>query len=191
MKSITQHYSSEVLQRASTIKLLVTDVDGVLTDGGIIYDDNGLEFKKFNVKDGQIMKLLKDAGIIVGAITGRESPVVKNRMDQLGMDFHHHGIKDKWGIFADACQQYSVQASEACYIGDDIIDLAILSHCGLAVCPADAPEYMHPVVHYVSKKKGGNGVFREVAELILAAQNKFESALSHYISQNQDKPVKL
>ena len=163
------HLSDEIWERASNIKLLITDIDGVMTDGGIIYDDNKLEFKKFNVKDGLIVYHLRKSGLMVGAITGRESYVVQNRCEELKFDFHYHGVKNKAKKFDEVLETLELQAEEVAFIGDDLIDLPILARVGLAVVPRDALEYVKPIAHYVSRFKGGEGVFREVGDILLHA----------------------
>ncbi len=179
MKNIPQ----EVLERASRIKLLITDVDGVLTDGGIIYDNSGMELKKFNVKDGLGVKLLKKHKILVGAITGRASRVVENRLEELGFDFHYHGVKNKGHRLDEVLKTLELKKQEVAYIGDDLIDLPILSQVGLAVAPSDAIEYLKPHATLITKAKGGRGVFREVSDIILHSQGKLESIIESY--QNQ------
>ena len=162
--------SSRLSSKAKKIKAIITDVDGVLTDGGIIYDNEYNEYKRYNVKDGQIISHLKRLGFIVGAITGRESDVVKKRMQELKFTFHHHGVKDKLVEYEKIKQEYKLKDEEIAYIGDDIIDLAILCRCGLSVTPQDAREYMKNEVDYVTASKGGEGVFRDVADMILEEQ---------------------
>lgn len=162
--------SEDVRERAKKIKLLITDIDGVMTDGGIIYDDRGLEFKKFDVKDGLIVKHLRKSGILVGAITGRESQVVINRCEELKLDFHYHGIKDKGKKLRELIETLELDIETVGYIGDDLIDLPILSQVGFAISPADAVVYVKPFAHYVTQSKGGDGVFREVGDLILHAK---------------------
>lgn len=150
--------SENVLEKAQQIKAILFDIDGVLTDGGIIYDDNGIEYKKYNVKDGQIISHLKRLGFVVGAITGRESDVVKNRCIELGLDFHKHGVKDKlieYNVFKDT---YNLQDEQIAYIGDDIIDLSILAKCGLSATPNDVRGYMKKNVNIVTSTKGSEGV---------------------------------
>lgn len=167
IKTYFASVSEDVWQRAKNIKLLITDIDGVMTDGGIIYDDRALEFKKYNVKDGQIVKYLRKSGVLVGAITGRESQVVMNRCEELKFDFHYHGVKDKGKKLNDLLETMEIDLETVAYIGDDLIDLPILSQVGLAVCPKDAVEYIKPFAHLVSSFKGGDGVFRETADIIL------------------------
>ncbi len=173
MKEILDQYTPDQVSRAKAIRALVMDVDGVMTDGGIIYDNDFVEYKRFNVKDGQIISHLKRSGIIVGVLTGRDSEVVKKRCEELKMDFHYHGLKDKLAQLHEVQATYQLAAHEIAYIGDDIIDLDIMRQCGLACAPADALSYVRREAHLVTQVKGGEGAVREVADLILSAQNKF------------------
>lgn len=161
--------------KALKIKAFLLDVDGVLTDGSIIYDNNGLEYKKFNVKDGQIISHLKRLGFKIGVITGRESQVVKNRCEELKIEFHKHGIKDKQVEYKKFKEFYNLEDENIAYIGDDIIDLTILTKCGLSVTPNDARDYMKNNVDIVTSSKGGEGVFRDLADYILECQNLLNS----------------
>jgi 3-deoxy-D-manno-octulosonate 8-phosphate phosphatase (KDO 8-P phosphatase) len=133
-----QHVPMEVLEKAKKIKVLITDVDGVLTDGGILYDNDGMEYKKYNVKDGLIVQHLKKAGFLVGAITGRASQVVENRCEELRFDFHYHGVKDKYKKLAELLETMELTLEEVAYLGDDLIDLPVLTKVGLSIAPADA-----------------------------------------------------
>ncbi len=176
------HVPESIFEKAKSIKVLITDIDGVLTDGGIIYDDNGLEFKKYNVKDGLIVQHLKKAKLLVGAITGRNSPVVENRCEELKFDFHYHGIKDKGKKLAEVLEIMEVSLEEVAFIGDDLIDLPVMSRVGLAFAPADALPYVSAVAHYTSKLSGGKGVFREVGDILLHAKGQLVpliESLSH------------
>ena len=156
--------------KAKKIKMIITDVDGILTDGGIIYDNDYKEYKRYNVKDGQIISHLKRLGFIVGAITGRESDVVKKRLEELKFSFHHHGIKDKLIEYENIKKQYNLKDEQIAYIGDDIIDLSILSRCGFSATAADARDYIKNEVDFITPSKGGEGVFRDVADYILNSQ---------------------
>ena len=163
--------------KSKKIKAILFDVDGVLTDGGIIYDDNGLEYKRYNVKDGQIISHLKRLGFIVGAITGRESDVVKNRCIELKLDFHKHGIKDKLVEYINFKKEYNLIDEQVAYIGDDIIDLSIITRCGLSSTPNDARAYMKENVNIVTISKGGEGVLRDMADYILDSQDLLEKLI--------------
>ena len=169
--------TNDTLEKAKKIKAILFDVDGVLTDGGIIYDNNGIEYKKYNVKDGQIISHLKRLGFIVGAITGRKSDVVKNRCIELKLDFHKHGVKDKLVEYDKFKKQYNLIDEQIAYIGDDIIDLSILTRCGLSATPNDARIYMKENVDIITDTKGGEGVFRDIADYILKSQNLLEQLI--------------
>lgn len=173
MESILKKYSSEIIEKAKQIKLIITDIDGVMTDGKIIYDDNGLEYKNFFVRDGQIMRFLKEAGIKVGAITGRESQVVKNRCEELGFDFHYHNAKDKIAVWDEIINKLGIKEVNVAYIGDDLLDIPLLERSGLSATPLDAPEYVQEHADLVLNTKSGKGVFREFADLVLASQDQW------------------
>tara|TARA_R110002050_G_scaffold81916_6_gene175414 strand:+ start:4141 stop:4719 length:579 start_codon:yes stop_codon:yes gene_type:complete len=166
----------KALKQASQIKLIVTDLDGVLTDGGIILDDNGMEYKRFQVKDGQIIPYLHKFEIKTGIITGRNVQVSKIRCEQMGVDFHFHGIRDKWATLLEVIGEMKLNPSQVAYIGDDIIDLELLLNVGFSAAPADAMDYVKEKVTYVTLKKGGQGAFRELADLILFSNGNLPSS---------------
>jgi 3-deoxy-D-manno-octulosonate 8-phosphate phosphatase (KDO 8-P phosphatase) len=168
----------EILSKATHIKLLITDVDGVLTDGGIIYDDNRVEYKRFNVKDGQIVQYLRSNGIKVGVISGRNSQVVRNRCEELKFDFHFHGIEEKALQLEKVLLETGIGYEECAFIGDDIWDLPILTKVGLSAAPADALPYVKEKVDFVSALSGGQGVFREVGDLILVSKGLLDPIIS-------------
>ena len=176
--------TDNTLEKAKKIKAILFDIDGVFTDGGIIYDNTGIEYKKYNVKDGQIISHLKKLGFKVGAITGRESDVVKNRCNELKLDFHKHGVKDKLIEYNLFKKQYNLQDEQISYIGDDIIDLCVLVRCGLSATPNDARIYMKENVDIVTTSKGGEGVFRDIADYILESQELLDDLIK------QSKKVK-
>jgi 3-deoxy-D-manno-octulosonate 8-phosphate phosphatase (KDO 8-P phosphatase) len=172
-------FNNDTSTKALKIKAFLLDVDGVLTDGSIIYDDNGLEYKKFNVKDGQIISHLKKLNFNIGVITGRNSIVVKNRCNELKIDFHKHGIKDKNVEYQNFKKAYNLTDENIVYIGDDIIDLTVLRKCGISVTPNDARKYMKENVDIVTNSKGGEGVFRDVADYILEKQNLLNNIIEN------------
>ncbi len=177
MKLILSAYTKEQIRKAAEIKAIFFDVDGVLTDSRIIYDDTGKEIKNFNVKDGQIISHLKKAGIIVGAISGRDSKVTSLRAAELKFDFCHQGILDKADTFQKLVNHYKFKNKEVVFIGDDINDLPVFRIAGLSVCPADTFDYIKEQADLVTYTKGGRGVLREVADLVLAARGEFEKLL--------------
>lgn len=174
MESTLPRYSKEQTRKASQIKAIFFDVDGVLTDGRINYDDTGREIKSFNVKDGLIFGYLKKAGIITGAISGRDSPAVARRCAELKVDFCHQGIVDKASAFEKLVKHYKLKTKEVAFIGDDINDLPIFRLTGFSICPADTYDYIKEQADLVTIAKGGGGVFREVADLVLASKGLFE-----------------
>lgn len=177
MKEILEKYPKSLIKKASSIKALIFDVDGVLTDGKITYDESGKEIKSFNVKDGLIVGHLKKAGIIVGCITGRESPIVAKRASELKLDFCHQGIVDKASVFLKLIEYHQLRKKEVAYIGDDLNDLGILKQAGLPACPADAPSYIKKYAELTTSVKGGHGVLREVADLVLASRGYFDKMM--------------
>ncbi len=172
MKKILSRYPRKHILKLKNLKAIFFDVDGVLTDGKIIYDGSGQEWKIFDVKDGLIVSHLKKAGFILGAITGRESDAVSRRMHELKVDFCHQGITDKADTCLKLMKHYKLKPREVAYIGDDLNDLPVFKEVGLAVCPADAPVYVRQKADLVTFAKGGQGVFREVADLVLAVHGK-------------------
>ena len=171
---MTKRITEDILEKARPIRALLFDVDGVLTDGGIIYDNDRQELKRFNVKDGQIIKYLKKYGILTGVITGRYSEVVRSRCEELEIDFHYHGIKDKRAVFEQIMQERGLSANEIAYIGDDINDLPVLVRCGLSATPADGHWAVQRKVDLVLEKKGGEGALRELADVLLLAGGHYE-----------------
>lgn len=152
-------------------------MDGVLTDGRIIYDDAGREIKAFNVRDGLIIGYLKKAGIITGAISGRDSPAVTRRCAELKIDFCHQGIIDKAAAFEKLVKHYKLKHKEVAFIGDDINDLPIFRLAGFSICPADTFDYIKEQADMVAYTKGGNGVLREVADLVLSSRGLLDKII--------------
>ena len=160
-------------RKAANIRLLLLDVDGVLTDGRIIIDDRGVESKNFHVRDGQGISLLKRSDIEVGFITGRSSKVVRHRAMDLRVPLLFQGVQDKLGIYERIKKKSRLTDKQIAYVGDDIIDLPVLRRVGLAVMVGDGSAELKPLADYVTVAKGGMGAVREVAELLLKAQNKW------------------
>ncbi len=173
MKKPTKH---TILVKAKKIKLLLLDVDGVLTDGSIILDSAGTEIKAFHVRDGHGIKMAQRAGITIGIITGRRSEVVNIRARELGIDEVHQGALEKIGVFDSILAKYGLRDDEAAYIGDDVVDLDIFRRAGLSAAVADCDPSVKGSVHMVTKAPGGRGAVREVINLILAAQGRLPAS---------------
>lgn len=167
--------------RIAPIRLLLLDVDGVLSDGRIVYDAHGTEIKTFDVKDGHGIKMLQRAGIEVGIISGRSSKVVNVRAKELGIDILYQGISDKKVPYAEIVTQRGFRHDEIAYIGDDIVDLPILCRVGFSVATADAVDDIRPYVHYVTNRYGGRGAVREVCDLILKARGDWPEVMAGYL----------
>ena len=168
---------ASVRKKAANIRLLLLDVDGVLTDGHIIIDDRGIETKHFHVRDGQGISFLKRNGIEVGFITGRTSNVVRHRAKDLGVSLVFQGVQDKLTLYEQIKQKTHLTDQQIGYVGDDIIDLPVLRCVGLAVMVGNGAAELKPYAHYVTRALGGAGAVREVAELILKTQHKWANLL--------------
>ncbi|MGA7827366.1 MAG: phenylphosphate carboxylase subunit delta [Geobacteraceae bacterium] len=166
--------------RIAPIRLLLLDVDGVLTDGRIVFDSNGIESKFFNVKDGHGIKMLQRAGLTVGIISGRESQVAANRAAELGIEHVYLKSLDKMIPYRDVLAKTGFTDHQVAFMGDDIIDLPILRRVGFAAAPSDAVSDVFPHVHFVTKNRGGWGAVREVCDLILKEQSAWESVTAKY-----------
>ncbi|MBK3333297.1 HAD hydrolase family protein [Persephonella atlantica] len=166
---------------ALKIKWFIMDVDGVLTDGGIIYDSDGRELKKFCVRDGMGITLLHNAGIKTAVLTSRNSPMVKKRAQELNITEVIQGASDKLRLYEKIKKKHNVLDEEVLYIGDDYVDLPVLRRVGFPVTVPGAPEELKEVCVYVTQKQGGDGAVREVAELLLKLSGKFEEAVRRYI----------
>jgi 3-deoxy-manno-octulosonate cytidylyltransferase (CMP-KDO synthetase) len=154
------------------VKLLITDVDGVLTDGGIYYDASGECLKRFHVRDGLGMRLLEESGIRVAVLSGRDSATLRKRVADLGITLYAFGVKDKQVACRDLMQQAGVSAEQTACIGDDSIDLPAFAACGISYAVADAPSYVKQKATGVLTLSGGQGAFRELADAILTAHGK-------------------
>lgn len=166
--------------RALKIKWCIFDVDGVLTDGKIIYDSQGNELKQFNVKDGLGINLLHKAGIKTAIITSRNSSVVEKRALELGITEVIQNSKNKIEAYTYLKERYDITDDEILYIGDDLVDIPVLKRVGFPVCVKDAVNELKDLVAYVTRKKGGEGAVREIAELILKLQGKYEDVIKDY-----------
>ena len=170
-----------ILAKAEQISLLLLDVDGVLSDGSLIYMENGVESKTFNTQDGLGIRLVQKGGVDVGIITARQSPMVQKRGEELDMKYICQGAKNKLEAFKDIMEQAGIKPYQVCYMGDDLIDLSLLSRVGLAACPANAVDEVKEICHFVTARTGGNGAVRQTCELILRAKGRYEELVQQFL----------
>ncbi len=168
-------------QRAGKIELVIFDVDGVFTDGGLYRSDDGQESKRFHATDGLGIRMLANAGISLGVITGRTSKVVEHRCAELDIEHVYQGQKDKLSAFETLQQKLNLQADQIAYMGDDIIDMPPMKRVGLALTVPDACAEIAEVAHWVSTRKGGNGAVRDACEFILKSKNLYQQAIERYL----------
>ncbi|RKZ49862.1 MAG: 3-deoxy-manno-octulosonate-8-phosphatase KdsC [Gammaproteobacteria bacterium] len=171
----------EILNRAEQIELAIFDVDGVLTNGGLILGENGNEYKAFHSRDGLGLVMLRDSGCQIAVISGRTSNIVSERMAALGIEFVYQGQNDKGKALEDLLDKLNIDAQATAYVGDDFIDLPAMRRVGLSIAVADA----HPLViehaHWITKGKGGHGAAREVCELIMHARGTLDSQIQQFL----------
>jgi 3-deoxy-D-manno-octulosonate 8-phosphate phosphatase (KDO 8-P phosphatase) len=166
--------------RCAAVDLLIVDVDGVLTDGGIIYSDDGAELKRFHVRDGSGLKIWQFVGKRSALITGRRSKLVEVRAAELGIDPVVQGAAEKMPAYRDLLRAGGWRTEQVCYIGDDVLDLPVLRNCGLAVAVADACPEVIADAHYVTTARGGRGAVREAIELILRCQGLWQPIVDRF-----------
>jgi 3-deoxy-D-manno-octulosonate 8-phosphate phosphatase (KDO 8-P phosphatase) len=167
-------------EKLMCIQLLLLDVDGVLTDGAIVYSQDGSETKIFNVKDGLGLKLAMEGGIKVGIVTGRKSPALDHRCRDLGIRYLFAGVQDKAKILEKIVEQTGVAPEHTAYIGDDLPDLSLMRHVGLSIAVADAHKTVLENADWTTSAAGGNGAVREVCEALLKAQAKWEKLIDQF-----------
>lgn len=158
------------------IRLFATDVDGVLTDGGMYYSESGDEWKKFNTRDGMGIKLLQKAGLITAIVTQERTRLVARRAEKLAIPEVHQGVLDKLSVIRDMAIRHGISLKHVAYIGDDVNDIEALKAVGLSASPADGLPQVLEVVDYVCRQKGGEGAVRELAEMILLSRDEEKAA---------------
>lgn len=168
-------------ERAQRLKLMIFDVDGVLTDGTLYYSERGEELKAFNIQDGHGIKLLRQFGVEVALITARSSRAVELRAANLGIARLYQGVEDKRVAYIDLLTKLSLDQDQSGYMGDDFLDLPLITRCGFAATVPAAPEAVKSRAHYVTRAQGGHGAAREVCELILSAQGALERAINAHL----------
>ena len=164
----------DILHRAAQIRLVIFDVDGVLTDGRLYLADDGNEFKAFHSRDGHGLKMLQNQGVAVAIISGRRSLAVEQRMADLGISYVYMGVQDKLVAFQDLLQRQGLDAAQVAYVGDDVIDLPVMIRVGLAIAVQDADPFVKRHAHWQTPSPGGRGAAREVCELLLEALGRLE-----------------
>jgi YrbI family 3-deoxy-D-manno-octulosonate 8-phosphate phosphatase len=167
-------------QRCSRIELLLCDVDGVLTDGAVLFDNQGIEAKAFHIRDGLGIRLWQRAGYRCGLITGRTSQIVKLRAAELGIDILRQGIEEKLPAIEEILRGLGAAPEQTCFIGDDLPDLPVIQTVGLGVAVADAAEELRQAAHYTTSVGGGRGALRECIEMILKNQGRWEDLVRRY-----------
>jgi 3-deoxy-D-manno-octulosonate 8-phosphate phosphatase (KDO 8-P phosphatase) len=172
-----------LLEKAKSIRLVIFDVDGVLTNGTLIYGPNGTESKTFNTQDGMGLRLLLRTSVEIAIITARSSDVVEKRMQDLGIKHVYQGCTDKLIAYDDLKQKLNVADHEIAYVGDDLPDLPGLLRAGLSVTVPNAPKVMHQYADWMTKAKGGKGAAREVCDLIMQAQGTYQPAVNAYLER--------
>jgi 3-deoxy-D-manno-octulosonate 8-phosphate phosphatase (KDO 8-P phosphatase) len=173
--------SQAILDKAAKIKLVIFDVDGVLTDGGLILGESGNEYKIFHVRDGQGLVMLRDSGCQIAVITARESKIVAERMVALGIEYVYQGQNEKGWALDDLLEKLGILDEEVAYVGDDLIDLPVMTRVGFSIAVADAHPMVIEMADWKTNKPGGRGAAREVCELIMQAHGTLEVQIQHYL----------
>ncbi len=170
-----------LIEKAKKIKLLILDVDGVLTDNRLVYSDDGIESKSFYTRDGHGMVMIQKSGVDISIITGRKSQLVTNRMNDLKVKHVYQGVPDKLPTFLKLVADLNLDLDEIAYVGDDILDLPILMRIGLSITPSDGDDEVKPRVDYISKYEGGRGCVRETCEIIMRSQGTWQKHMDFYL----------
>ncbi len=173
--------STELQQRLAKTMAMVFDVDGVLTDGGLILGDGGEQYKRFHVRDGHGIRMLQDSGVAVAVITGRTSDVVARRCTELGIEHIYQGCRDKRQAFRALADKLSLANGQFAYMGDDVIDLPVMSRVGVAMTVVDAHPFVRQHAHWISQYGGGCGAAREACEAVMQARGTLGAVLQSYL----------
>lgn len=171
----------DITEKAKKLKLLILDVDGVLTDGRLFFDNNGKEYKCFHARDGHGIKLLRQTGVEVAVISGRKSNSVAIRMKNLGVDYVYQGHENKIAAFYEIIESLSIEPEQAAHVGDDLLDLPIMTRVGLSIAVNDANDSVKEHADWCTTTPGGMGAVREVCDFIMQSQGTFESVLKSYL----------
>ncbi|MCE9547865.1 MAG: HAD hydrolase family protein [Planctomycetia bacterium] len=171
----------DLQDRMRPIELVLSDVDGVLTDGGIVFDNEGIEIKRFHIRDGLGIRLWQRAGHRFGLVTGRTSHIVQMRAAELGIDIVRQGFEEKLPAVLDLMRELNLRPHQVCYVGDDLPDLPVVRHVGLGVTVADACPELLAAAHFTTSTRGGEGAVRELLEMILKAQGRWDDLIERYV----------
>ena len=171
----------DVIEKAKRICLAVFDVDGVLTNGGLILGESGNEYKIFHVRDGQGLVMLRDSGCHIAVITARSSKIVSERMASLGIEYVYQGQNDKGKAFLELMDNLKLGREQTAYVGDDVMDLPAMNRAGLAIAVADAHPLVKEHAHWTTTAAGGNGAAREVCDLIMQSQGTLQAQIQHFL----------
>jgi len=172
----------DTLERAKRVRLMVFDVDGVLTDGRLWFGSEGEALKVFHVADGHGMKMLAESGVVTALLSGRRSAAVERRAGELGIAHLLQGIEHKHPAFERLVAQVGVTAEATGYMGDELVDLPVMTRCGFACAPGEAPEFVRRHAQYVTRAPAGGGAVRELCELLMHAQGTLEARLARYVA---------
>jgi 3-deoxy-D-manno-octulosonate 8-phosphate phosphatase (KDO 8-P phosphatase) len=172
--------SDELLVRARAVKLLLFDVDGVLTDGSLFLDNHGEEYKAFSSRDGHGLKMLQRNGVAIGIITGRNSQIVTHRTRELGITHVRQGCADKFPVYEQLIAELNLKPEQVGFVGDDVVDLPIMLRVGFAVSPQDGHFLVKRHAHWVTPSSGGRGAGRDVCELLMLAQDTYAAEMQRY-----------
>jgi 3-deoxy-D-manno-octulosonate 8-phosphate phosphatase (KDO 8-P phosphatase) len=175
-------YPEEILKRASKIRLVLFDVDGVLTDGRLFFSDSGEEGKSFHARDGLGINLLQQTGVAVGIITARQSSLLAHRARDLNIQHLFQGRKEKFPAYRELCEELDLNSDEVAFVGDDVVDLPIMLDVGLAVTVPQGHKLVKHHAHWSTMNEGGNGAARDICELIMHAQDSYDKVMQQFFT---------
>ncbi|HEB83265.1 MAG TPA: 3-deoxy-manno-octulosonate-8-phosphatase KdsC [Gammaproteobacteria bacterium] len=171
----------DIIEKAKNIKLVIFDIDGVMTDGSLFFDNQGEEYKAFNSLDGHGLRMLQECGVKVAVITGRQSKLVQHRMHDLGVNLLYQGYRDKTPAFELLLKEVNLTKDEITYVGDDVVDLPIMSQLDFAIAVQNAHPFVKQHAHWITERSGGRGAVRDVCEFILEAKGLLHDKLHSYL----------
>lgn len=169
------------IQKAKNIELVIFDIDGVMTDGSLFFDNNGEEYKAFNSLDGHGLRMLQECGVKAAVITGRKSELVKHRMNDLGITLLYQGYRDKIPAFNSLLKEVNLEKDQITYVGDDVVDLPVMSQLDFTIAVQNAHPFVKKNAQWTTERSGGHGAVREVCEFILEAKGLLDSKLHSYL----------